>query len=116
MSVAVFLLAISGFIAALLRAFIALLAVLRSGVDSFLARDLASVRGQRGDLTGVADATALRAAARRRRMLAIGIFSFWLGLLVVPVLTPWPTFLYAAYSLLWLVPRRGPRRRPPSPQ
>jgi hypothetical protein len=114
MNTAVQLLAIAGFAAAALRAGSALFAALRSGADSFLARELAATRGQRGDLTGVADASALRAVARRRRMLALGVFSVWAGLLLVPTLTPWPVLLYASYSLLWLVPRRG--RRPRDPQ
>lgn len=112
MNIAVFLLAIAGFAAAALRALLALLAVLRSGVDAFLARDLAQTRGQRGDLTGLADARELQGAARRRRALAVGVLAMWVGLLVVPPLTPWPAMLYATYSLLWLVPRR-PVRIPP---
>jgi hypothetical protein len=110
MSVAVLVLAVAGFLAAALRAVIALFAVLQSGVEGFLARDLAEVRGRRGDLTGAADAADVRAAARRRRFTAIGFFTMWLGLLLIPALTPWPAFVYASYCVLWLMPRR--RRAP----
>jgi hypothetical protein len=103
------LLAIAGFAAVALRAVIALLASLRRGIDVFLARDLADTRRQRGDLTGVTDAAAARAAASRRRFLALGFFFLWAGLLVIPPLTPWPMMLYGSYCVLWLLPRR---RRP----
>jgi hypothetical protein len=106
MNLALMLLAVAGFAAAAVRAAVALFMAVRSGVDSFLARDLAESRGQRGDLTGLADATALRQTARRRRFVALGVFALWAALLIVPPLTPWPLLLYAGYSLLWLVPRR----------
>jgi hypothetical protein len=100
------LLAIVGAAAVLLRAAGAAFRALRGGFAAFMARDLADVRAQRGDLTGFADAAAATGAARRRRMVALGAAAFWVGLLFVPPLTPWPRFLYAVYSLLWLVPRR----------
>lgn len=100
------ILAVAGIAAVLLRAVSSALRALRGGVDAFLARDVADARAQRGDLTGLADATEVRAAARRRRLFFLAAFGFWLGLLVVPPLTPWPRFLYAVFSLLWLVPRR----------
>lgn len=111
MSVAILLLAIAGVIAVILRLLRALFATLRGGVDAFLARDVAGTRAQRGDLTGVDDAHETARAARRLRLLALGAASVWVGLLIVPVLTPWPKLLYAGYSLLWLIPRR-PRHAP----
>jgi hypothetical protein len=113
MDLAFMLLAVAGFAAAAVRAAVALFMALRSGVDSFLARGLAESRGQRGDLTGLADASVLRQTARRRRFVALGVFALWAALLIVPPLTPWPLLLYASYSLLWLVPRR--RARPGFP-
>jgi hypothetical protein len=113
MSTAVFLLAVAGFAAVALRAGLALFGALRGGVDAFLARDLAEVRARRGDLTGLEEAAGARSVARRRRLLALSIFTMWVGLLVVPSLTPWPLFLYASYSLLWLVPRRSRLLRHP---
>jgi hypothetical protein len=106
MDAAFTLLAVAGIAAIVIRAFAAGARALRGGVEAFLARDAADVRAQRGDLTGLADASVARDAARRRRLYALGAMSFWIGLLVVPPLTPWPRFLYAVYSLLWLVPRR----------
>jgi hypothetical protein len=113
MRLAVLLLSVVGFAAVALRAASALLNVFRGGVESFLARDLAGIRARRGDLTGLQEAAELRGVARRHRMVALGAFSMWVVLLVVPPLTPWPELLYATYSLLWLAPRRiGRTRRP----
>jgi hypothetical protein len=106
MSIAVLLLAVAGFAAAALRAAIALLAAFQSGVEAFLARDLADVRSRRGDLTGLTEVAELRALARRRRLVAMGSFLMWSGLLIIPPLTSWPQVLYAIYSVLWLMPRR----------
>jgi hypothetical protein len=112
MSTAILLLAIAGVIAVMLRLLRALFASLRGGVEAFLARDVAETRAQRGDLTGLNDARAAAAVSRRRRIVALGTASVWIGLLVVPALTPWPTVLYASYSLLWVLPR--PTRHAPS--
>jgi hypothetical protein len=112
MRTAVILLAVFGFAAAAVRMVRAALWALHGGVEGFLARDAAATRARRGDLTGLADAEAQRALARRRRMLALGAASLWAGLLLVPPLTPWPTALYASYSLLWLLPRRSSLRPP----
>jgi hypothetical protein len=106
MRIAVFLLAAAGIAAVLLRAFGAVFAMLRGGVESFLAHDLAEIRARRGDLTGLEEAEALRVAARRHRLRAASVFGLWIGLLLVPLLTPWPQGLFAAYALLWLLPRR----------
>jgi hypothetical protein len=105
MSTAIMLLALAGVIAVVLRLLRALFASLRGGVAAFVARDVAETRAQRGDLTGLDEARAADAVARRRRFIALGAASMWIGLLVVPVLTPWPSLLYAAYSLLWILPR-----------
>jgi hypothetical protein len=106
MDVVLTILAAAGIAAVILRSGASLLRTLHGGADAFFARDLADARAQRGDLSGMEDAAVARSKARRRRMFALGAFGFWLGLLMVPPLTPWPRFLYAVYSLLWLVPRR----------
>jgi hypothetical protein len=111
MRTAVVILAVLGIAAAVVRMVRAALWALHGGIDAFLARDTAAVRARRGDLTGLADAETQRQLARRRRIRALGAASFWAGLLLVPPLTPWPTALYASYSLLWLLPRR-PALRP----
>lgn len=107
-------LALAGFAAVVVRAASALVSALSGSVEGFVARDMAEVRARRGDLTGLADADALRERAQRRRLLSLGLFSMWAGLLVVPPLTPWPSFLYAAYSVLWLLPRRSRTKLRPS--
>jgi hypothetical protein len=106
METAVLILAVAGFIAVAARMLRALLGVLTVGADALIAREVAATRAQRGDLTGLEEAKLARSAARRRRYVALGMLSMWAGLLVVPPLTPWPYFLYAAYSLLWLLPHR----------
>jgi hypothetical protein len=105
MSTALTLLGVAGVAAVLLRLVRALFLALRGGVDAFLARDVADTRAQRGDITGLDEAHGAARDARRRRLAALGVASLWAGLLIVPVLTPWPRMLYATYSLLWLLPR-----------
>ncbi len=100
------LLAVLGVLAVLARAVRAALSLLRGGVDMFLARDLHEVRAQRGDLTGMQDAAALRQTGRKRRTIAAAAVSLWVGLLIIPIFTPWPAFLYAAFTIFWLLPRR----------
>ena len=106
MSTAITLLGAAGVLAVGLRLLRALFFALRGGVDAVVARDVAENRARRGDITGLGDAQVAVRQARRRRLAALGVASLWIGLLVVPVLTPWPGMLYAAYSLLWLLPRR----------
>lgn len=88
-----------------------MLLLMRRGIDSLLTRELVELRARRGDLTGLADATDARSLARQRRLLAVATFCFWLLLLVIPALTPWPAVLYALYALLWVLPQG---RRPPA--
>jgi hypothetical protein len=100
-----------GFMAIGLRVLRAGAGVLGRGMQRFVAGEVADVRARRGDLTGLSAARQQRAHAVRAQLRAAGVLSFWVALLIVPVLTPWPRWLYAAYSLLWLVPRvqRPPR-------
>ncbi|MEX0906898.1 MAG: hypothetical protein WD054_01100 [Gemmatimonadota bacterium] len=109
MNTAILLIGLAGFAAVALRLAGTMLLVLRRSADVFVAGGLAGTRAERGDLTGVDEATNARMLARRRRLTAIGHAFLWGGLLVVPFLTPWPGLLYAAYSLLWLLPRRDVR-------
>ncbi|MEO5509518.1 MAG: hypothetical protein ABIS27_02745 [Longimicrobiales bacterium] len=106
-------LAIIGVAAVLARAFRALFSLLRGGVDMFVANDLHDVRAQRGDLTGMEEATALRRSGRERRAVAAARISFWIGLLIAPGFTPWPAHLCASYVIFWLLPDRpsAPRIR-----
>ena len=77
--------------------------------SAFAARQVGSTRAQRGDLTGMQEAEEERTVAMQRRRTALAVLVLWLGLLLLPVLTPWPSALYSAYALLWLLP--GRRRR-----
>ena len=95
-----------GVLAVLVQAGRALFSLLRGGVDVFLARDLHDVRAQRGDLTGMQEADALRQTGRQRRALAAARLSFWIGLLIIPNFTPWPAQMCAAYCAFWFFPRR----------
>ena len=113
MRTAVILLAIAGIAAVLMRIVASSLVLLRVGVDSFLSREIESARVQRGDITALQEAGLVRAAVRRRRFVATGVLLMWVGLLLVPPLTPWPQLLYAAYALLWLIPRRTAVQRVP---
>lgn len=101
----IFVLAFFGVLAVLARVLRAALKLLHRGVDTLVAGEVHDLRAQRGDLTGMADAARQRSIARRGRVLAVAMLSFWVGLLVAPPLTPWPAALYAVYSLLWIVPR-----------
>jgi len=104
------LLAISGGAAVLARLGRNLFQLAHGGVDALFASNLVKTRAERGDITGLQDAHSVRAGAVRRRQLALAALAFWVGLLLLPPLTPWPALIYAAYSVLWLFPRaRSPR-------
>jgi hypothetical protein len=60
-------------------------------------------RAQRGDLTGMAEASEWRKAAGRRRVRAVTTAGVWLALLIVPAYTAWTRVIYACYAALWLV-------------
>lgn len=101
----IYVFAFFGVLAVLARVLRALLKLLHRGVDTLVAGEVHDLRAQRGDLTGMADAARQKSVARRGRLGALAMLSFWGGLLVVPLLTPWRVELYAIYSLLWLMPR-----------
>ena len=100
------ILGIAGVVAVLRHAVDALLRLLHGGVDAVLAGGRASTRAQHGDVTGVQEAEAERQRAARRRSVALALLVLWTALLLLPPLTAWPSALYAAYALLWLLPRR----------
>jgi hypothetical protein len=112
MSLVLAVLAVTGFLAVAFAAFRASLRMLHGGVEAFVAREIASARAGRGDLSGMSQAAEQRAALKRvRRLYALQVVA-WLVLLISPLFTPWTRELYAAYSVLWLLPRR--RARPPA--
>lgn len=100
------ILGIAGFLAVARHALDALLRLLHGDVEAALADGRASTRAERGDVTGLQEAEAERIAAAGRRRIALALLVLWTALLLLPPLTPWPGALYAAYSLLWLLPRR----------
>lgn len=104
MSLLVVVLAVIGFVAVALRVVLAILGLLRRGVDRYLADSVADVRARRGDLTGMDEARVEEQGARRALFSAFAILSFWALLLIAPALTPWPRTIYAAYSVFWLLP------------
>lgn len=101
----ILVLAFFGVLAVLGRVLRASLNLVHRGVDTVVAGEVHDLRAQRGDLTGMSDAARQRSIARRGRLMAVAMLSFWVGLLVVPLLTRWEVELYAIYSLLWLVSR-----------
>jgi hypothetical protein len=106
MNVVLLLLAIAGFLAAVRGIARAGLGLLVRGVEVVMADEATSIQARRGDLTGLGAADARSAAARRRRLTSIAAVAAWAAMLVVPPLTPWPTWLYAAWAVLWLLPAR----------
>ena len=108
MDVVVLILAVAGIAAVLRHILSASSMLLRRGLDAYLAGQIAGVRANRGDLTGLSDAEGARAEARRLRRRALFRMALLIALLAVPPLTPWPESMYASYTLLWFVPRRRP--------
>ncbi|MBX6363649.1 MAG: hypothetical protein IRZ00_07260 [Gemmatimonadetes bacterium] len=96
-------LAVVGGAAVAWRALRALLRIARFAVDRVVAGETAEARAQRGDLTGMAEASEWKREAGRLRRRAFATFAFWVVLLLAPPLTPWGALLYAAYAPLWLV-------------
>lgn len=99
-------LAVLGVLAVIAHAGRSLFALLRGGVDVFVARDLHEVRSRQGDLTGMQEADVLRALGRKKRAMGLLQLSFWIALIIVPSFTAYPMQLRALYCVLWILPRR----------
>ncbi|HEY8507399.1 MAG TPA: hypothetical protein VIL32_03520 [Steroidobacteraceae bacterium] len=92
-------------LAVLLRLGIALLHTGRHTLEWYVARQISDQRASRGDLTGLAEAEKVRAAAaREQRRFALHAL-MWILLLALPLLVPGAVLVYPLYSLLWLLPR-----------
>ena len=84
-----------------------------AAVEATAASGLAEVAARRGDLTGLAERRETEERARQGRLRAALVVVLWLLVLLVPPLTGWMREVYAAASMLWLLPRRtGPRSAP----
>ncbi len=106
MTILLILLAIPGVLAVLLRFGIALLHTGKHTVEWYVARQISDQRAGRGDLSGLAEAEKIRAAAaREQRRYALHAL-MWMLLLAFPLLVPGAVIVYPLYSLLWLLPRR----------
>jgi hypothetical protein len=106
MTILLILLAIPGVLAVLLRLGVSLLHTGKHTMEWYVARQISNQRAGRGDLSGLAEAEKIRAAAareqRRHGMHAL----IWILLLAFPLLIPGAVIVYPLYSILWLLPRR----------
>lgn len=110
MTTALLILAVLGVAALIWRLVRAGYALVRRGVEAFLARESAALRERQGDITGLVEADAHARSARRSRLRAALTALLWLALLAVPPLTPWSLEIYAACSLVWLIGDESPIR------
>jgi hypothetical protein len=104
-------LAVLGVLAILVRLGRSLLRVGITLAEETAARGLAEASARRGDLTGLAERREQARALRRKRLQQLGASVLWAALLVVPALAGWSAPVYAASSLLWLLPRKPIRPR-----
>jgi hypothetical protein len=110
------LLAVAGVVAILTGLIRALFRMVRGGVETFIAGEVANARAGRGDISALTAAEEWRASSRvARRWYAAQVLG-WLILLIIPTFTPWTRELYAAACVLWLVPRRRQRPQVTSPR
>lgn len=104
MDIVLSILALAGIAAALWHLIRAGFRFLRYGATGFWADELARTHARRGDVTAMEESRQARASTSRWKARA-GIEAVgWLVLLLVPPLTPWARYIYAAYTLLWVVP------------
>jgi hypothetical protein len=96
------LLSILGVLAVALRLGRSLLRAIGRSAEGVAAGQAVDARAQRGDLTGMAEATEWRRLAARRRWRALTTSGMWAALLVGPAYTSWTLPIYAAYALLWV--------------
>jgi hypothetical protein len=107
MTILLILLAIPGVLAVLLRLGVSLLHTGKHTMEWYVARQISSQRAGRGDLSGLAEADKIRAAAAREQR-RHGLHALiWTLLLAFPLMIPGAVIVYPLYSILWLLPRRG---------
>lgn len=105
MTLFLILLAIPGVAAVMLRLFKALMRAARYSLERYVARQIVQQRANRGDLSGMAEANKVRAAAAGKQMRFVGETLMWSALLGAPLLFPPAILLYPLYSIFWFVPR-----------
>lgn len=110
MTLLLILLAIPGVLAVLLRLSTALLRAAKYSVERYVARQIKDQRGERGDLSGMAEAETVRDQAAQRQRRFVGESLVWIGLLALPALFAPAVFAYPFYSIFWLLPARSRER------
>jgi hypothetical protein len=104
-------LAFAGIVAAIWHLVRAAFRFLGHGAAGVWTDELARSHARRGDVTSMEDTQRQRESLSRWKSRTGAEAVGWLILLVVPPLTPWGRHIYAAYTLLWLVPAlRRPKR------
>jgi hypothetical protein len=112
MQLALLILAAIGLVAVCRRLLRSIFRVAREGAYVVYAREIATTRARRGDLTGLEEAGEWVDHARNERLRALGGAGLWLALLTLPLLVLHQALpAYAAYSTIWLIPKEIPRRR-----
>lgn len=111
----VVLLAVAGGVAVGVRLARSLLRLGVTAAEETAAVGLVELSARRGDLTGMAEQSALARTLRRARFRELGFLGLWTTLLLVPLAMGWMPGGYAASSVLWLFPRKPirPPRLPP---
>lgn len=84
---------------------------LTHGAAGIWTDELTRTHARRGDVTALEDTRRQRESLSRWKTRTGAEAVGWLILLVVPPLTPWGRHIYAAYTLLWLVPALRSRKR-----
>lgn len=111
MTFVLFLLAIIGVLAVLLRLALSLIGATKHSIERYVARQIKDQRAERGDLSGLAEAENVRAAAARKQTRWIVESLGWAMLLALPMLSPIALFLYPFYAVFWLLPNPFSRKR-----
>ena len=106
-------LALVGVLAILARLGRSLLRVGITAAEETAAAGVAEASARRGDLTTLAERKEQKLALRRTRWKQLGASAAWTALLFTPPIAGVGQLVYAACSLLWLLPR-APLRRPAS--
>ena len=84
---------------------------LRHGADGLWTDEVARTHARRGDVSSLEAAKQDREAAARWKTRTGAEAVGWLILLLTPPLTPWARHIYAAYTILWIVPALRGRGR-----